>query len=84
MHCYAGRSRNIDTDFLGIIHPDAIFDDFGFKTRLPEFGCDVVSGRFIFRGTGDVRCLSKRTQMLLCELRVRNRQESILGRNLLR
>ena len=65
----------------GIVHPDAVFDDFGLESGLAEFLGDVVGGGLVLGSAGHVRGLGQNAQVFFGELRIGNNHESNLSRH---
>ena len=63
MHRDVRRSRHIHVDFERIVHPDAVFDGFGFQPSFAELLRDIVGGCLILDRTSHVRSLGQSAQM---------------------
>ena len=70
MHGDPGRRGHVDADFRGIVHPDAVFDNFGFEAGIAKLPGDVVGCGLVLRSTGHVRRLGQDAQVLFGQLRV--------------
>ena len=60
----------------GIVHPDAVFDNFGFEAGIAKFLGDVVGGGLVLRSAGHVRRLGQDAQVLFGQLRIGHGQEA--------
>src|SRR5262249_15498925 len=84
VHGYAWRSRDINADFLRIVHPHPVFGDVRLKSCVAEFPCHIFGSSLVLRRSSNMRGLGQGAQMLFSKLCVRHRQEPVFDSNLLR